>query len=147
MLINLFIAVYTKIFKSALTLKFMTTLIASLGSGKGTWANLFKLMKVVEWEKIILVGSPFFTKSFNDKNPRDKNVLVLTVNPDKDDYDTIINKLSGVLSKEVEGVEVALNMLSGTGKEHMILLASVLKAGFGIRLVDFEDGRLKELSF
>ncbi len=125
----------------------MTTLIASLGSGKGTWANLFKLMKAVEWEKIILVGSPFFTKSFNDKNPSNEKVLVLTVDPDKEDYDEIINKLSGVLSKEVEGVEVALNLLSGTGKEHMILIASVLKAGFGIRLVDFENGKMKELSF
>ncbi len=125
----------------------MTTLIASLGSGKGTWANLFKLMKAVEWEKVILVGSPFFTKSFNDKNSHDEKVLVLTVDPDNEDYDTIINKLSGVLSKEVEGVEVALNLLSGSGKEHMILLASVLKAGFGIRLVDFENGKIKELSF
>ena len=125
----------------------MTTLIASLGSGKGTWANLFKLMKAAEWEKIILIGSPFFTKSFNDKNPHNEKVLVLTVDPDKEDYAAIINKLSGVLSKEVEGVEVALNLLSGTGKEHMILIASVLKAGFGIRLVDFENEKMKELSF
>ncbi len=123
----------------------MTTLIASLGSGKGTWAELFKLMKAEDWDKIILIANPFFSRSFQEKSEHNEKVLVLTVDYEKEKSKDIIEKLSQVFNKEVVGVEVALNMSSGTGEEHMLILASILKAGLGIRLVKYEDEGVTEL--
>lgn len=127
----------------------MTTLIATLGSGKGSWLNLFKLIDAVDWERIILIANPFFSKSFLDKQTVSKmdKIRVITLDYENKSYEETISKLSKEINEEVLGVEVALNLISGTGKEHMITLAAVLKAGFGIRLVDLENNEMRELSF
>ena len=127
----------------------MTTLIATLGSGKGSWLNLFRLINAVDWERIILIANPFFSKSFLDKQTVSKidKIKVITLDYENKSYEEAISELSKEIDKEVLGVEVALNLISGMGKEHMITLAAVLKAGFGIRLVDLENNEMKELSF
>ena len=129
----------------------MTTLVASLGSGKGTWISLLKLIESTDWERIILIANPFFANKFLEKNylnpdKKDKTTVII-LDSEKMNYNAAINKLAKDLSDKIVGVEVALNLLSGTGKEHMIILASLLKLGFGIRLVDFEDNKMKELAF
>ena len=62
-------------------------------------------------------------------------------------YGEAVNRLMKELSNLIVGVEVGVNLVSGTGKEHMVLLSSLLRLGFGIRLVDVEDDKLIELSF
>ena len=51
----------------------------------------------------------------------------------------------GGLSEKIVGTEVALNMISGTGKEHMALLSAVLKSGLGVRIVANTVEGMKEL--
>ena len=37
--------------------------------------------------------------------------------------------------RKIKGVEVALNFVSGSGKEHMAVISAVLKMGLALRLV------------
>jgi hypothetical protein len=43
-------------------------------------------------------------------------------------------------------LDVALNIASGTGKQHAALLAAALQLGYGVRLVSFENGQLTVLT-
>ncbi len=55
--------------------------------------------------------------------------------------DDIYNQLKA----KVKGEEVGLNLVSGTGKEHMALMSAVLKLGVGVRLVALTKDGVKEL--
>ena len=48
------------------------------------------------------------------------------------------------LKDKVEG-EVALNIVSGTGKEHMALLSALLKLGLGIRFIALTKDGVEEI--
>lgn len=132
----------------------MTTLVAVLGSGKGSWNQLLKLINIVDWERIILVANPFFAEKFNERFdikrlPLEKKerIHLVKVDIERLRYGEAVNRLMKELSSLIVGVEVGVNLVSGTGKEHMVLLSSLLRLGFGIRLVDVEDDELIELSF
>ena len=106
----------------------MTELIALLSTGKGTWGQVSGLMKKGEWEKIILVGSSFAQDFKVEGIPfdfievdLDKNLLQL-----KKEF---MSKLKG----KIDGIEVALSIASGTGKEHMALQSALLSIPVGVR--------------
>ena len=120
----------------------MTCLVAIIGSGKGTWNQLLKLINAEEWEKVILVGKPFFTERFErfKTTLKDKNLELIKIDFENKNYDEIVRELTNQLSKLITGTEVALNLTSGTGKEHMSIISAILKTGLGIRFVDFDNG-------
>jgi hypothetical protein len=102
-------------------------LIALLSSGKGTWGQVAGLMNHGEWEKIILIGDDF-AKDFT----HDKKFEFIRVDLNqrlKELRDDISNKLSGKLN----GMEVALSIASGDGKEHMALVSALINLPVGIR--------------
>src|SRR3989338_4444303 len=106
----------------------MTELIACLSTGKGTWGHVARLMQDQEWDKIFLITNDYGKENFN---ANDKTELI-NVNMNfglKELRDDIINKLG----KKVKGTEVAVNFISGTGKEHMALMSALLKLGVGMR--------------
>lgn len=103
-------------------------LVALLSSGKGTWGQIAGLMQKGEWEKIILVG-PAFAKEFTVKDvPFDFIEF---------DADKALVSLKKDLEKKLHGrfggLEVALSIASGNGKEHMALQAALLSLPVGIR--------------
>ncbi|HLC66335.1 MAG TPA: hypothetical protein VJK52_01715, partial [Candidatus Nanoarchaeia archaeon] len=49
------------------------------------------------------------------------------------------------LAGKIQDLEVAVNFISGTGKEHMALLSALLKLGLGIRLVVLTKDGVAEL--
>jgi len=118
----------------------MTSLIACLLSGKGTWAHVARLIEEQEWDKIFLVTDEFGKENFK---PR-KEAEYIMVNIEKH-----VPDLTEDIRKQLEGkifdTEVALNFISGTGKEHMALLSAVLKLGLGIRLVALTTEGVKEV--
>ena len=57
----------------------------------------------------------------------------------------LIDKIKSQLEGKIKGTEVALNLASGSGKEHMALLSALLKLGVGIRLVSFTNNGIKEI--
>jgi len=118
----------------------MTDLIAILGTGKGTWGHVSKLLRQGSFENIIL-----FTNTFGRENykPNDRTNL-LVVDFDADLLE-IQKEMLEKLKPLVTGTEVAINFISGAGKEHMALLSAVLKLGVGIRLVATGDNEFLEL--
>ncbi|MEM2138765.1 MAG: hypothetical protein QXM96_01275 [Candidatus Woesearchaeota archaeon] len=117
----------------------MTELITFLSTGKGTWTEVIKLMSSYDWEKIIVITNQFGKENFKAK----ENMEVIVVNFD-DTIENLIESLKKNLKDKITGTEVALNFISGQGKEHMALLSAVLKLGLGIRLVVFTN-QVKEI--
>ena len=102
-------------------------LIALLSSGKGTWAQISGLMKYGEWDKIILLGSDF-AKDF--KHEKEFEFIKVDLNKKlKELRDEFSNKLKG----KIQGMEVALLIASGDGKQHMALISALINLPVGIR--------------
>lgn len=58
----------------------------------------------------------------------------------------LFEELKLQLSKDkIVDLDIALNISSGSGKLHSAVIASVMKLGYGIRLVDQKDGKIIEL--
>ncbi len=117
----------------------MGILIALVSSGKGTWSQVSNLINNVEWDGVYLICNDFAYENF-DINPN--KALKLKFN--EKDLQSSFDSLSKFFKKEINDFEVALNISSGTGMEHMVVLSAVLKSGLGIRFVYFEEGEVKE---
>lgn len=118
----------------------MTFLIVSLGTGKGTWAHVLKLVNSEEWEKIFFVCDPHFSGKFKT----DKLHEFVEI-----DIKKSLKELSEQIRKKLDGkiadTEVALNLISGTGKEHMAILSAILKLGLGVRFIAWTGEKSEEL--
>ncbi|MEM2121533.1 MAG: hypothetical protein QXU20_02675 [Candidatus Woesearchaeota archaeon] len=127
----------------------MTTLVISLGSGKGTWNKIINLINAEDWESTIIIGNSFFIEKFERFKTRiNKKVKTIKIDFENKKYSEIVKQITSEFSKLPEfsfGTEVALNIVSGTGKEHAAIISSLLKSGLGIRLVDFEENQTKEI--
>lgn len=118
----------------------MTELISCLSTGKGTWAHVAKLIKTEDWDKVYLITNEFGKQTFK---PNEKTEIIL-IN-DREDINSIINSIRKQISSKITGPEVAFNMVSGTGKEHMAALSAILKMGLAVRLVYMKDDKLIEI--
>lgn len=117
----------------------MTDLIACLSLGKGTWADVARLMETENWENIYLVGTRFGKEKFTHA----KKFEFIEINPDGD-----IDAIKKAVYEKLKGktsIDTAINLTSGSGKEHMAVIAAVLALGAGIRLVTLKDNRMAEV--
>ena len=118
----------------------MTDLIACLSSGKGTWEHIKQLIEKENWENVFLVTDNFGKDNF--KTSKQVNfILVNNLDPINIYIDKIISQLQG----KIKGIEVALNLVSGSGKEHMGIISAILKLGFAVRLVALTKDGVKEI--
>ena len=103
-------------------------LIALLSTGKGTWGQVSGLIQKGEWEKVIVVG-PSFAKEF----------MVHDIPFDFIEFDSdkslvqLKKEFSSKLKGKFDGLEVALSIASGNGKEHMALQSALLSLPVGVR--------------
>lgn len=118
----------------------MTDLIACLSTGKGTWGHVARLIQEGTFEQIFLVAPEFAKEKFTAAKP----VQFVTINENKP-IQELINDIKSQLEGKVKGTEVALNFISGSGKEHMALLAALLKLGLGIRMVSLTTEGMQEI--
>ena len=118
----------------------MTSLIALLSSGKGTWAHVEQLIEKQEWDSIFLITDDFGVQKFQPKKP--VNYIIIDSNKFLKDLTEDIRKQ---LENKIPDTEVALNIISGTGKEHMATLSAILKLGLGIRLTALTPDGIKEI--
>ena len=118
----------------------MTELIAFLSTGKGTWGHVGSLTSKEEFEKIFLLTNDFGKENFtaNEKT----ELLVVNTN---DDYEKLRDQIQSVLKDKVKGSEIAVNFISGSGKEHMALISALIKLGVGFRLVVSTKEGIKEI--
>ncbi|MGM5479918.1 MAG: hypothetical protein ACQESC_00490 [Nanobdellota archaeon] len=108
----------------------MTQLIMFLSTGKGTWAQISRLIDQSSFDEYIIITNEFGYEKFSHKKPINKVV----VNTKKDTLqlkEEIVNKLKPL----VKGSQVGCNFVSGSGHEHMAFLSALLTLGVGIRLV------------
>ena len=83
----------------------------------------------MEWGKVFLI-----TNDSANKIDSKKEVEIIVIDTTKtmtEMADEIKKKLSG----KVNDLEVALNIVSGEGREHMAVVSALLSLGLGFRLV------------
>ena len=101
-------------------------LVAFVGAGKGTWAQIAGVINQGEWDNIILIGNEF-AKNF--KSQKDFEFIEISSGGIIDIKNEILEKLQG----KIKGTEVALTIASGEGREHMALISALLNLPVGIR--------------
>ena len=118
----------------------MTDLIACLSSGEKSWAHVDRLIKERDWKNVFLITNEFGKKNFKSQ----KNVEFVVVDFQKPVFE-LIEDIKKSLKEKITDLEVALNIVSGTGKEHMAILSALLKLGVGVRLMAVTKDGVKEL--
>lgn len=116
----------------------MTSLIACIGSGKGTWIELQKLIEAESWDNVFLITNSYGKDRFKADATY---ILVDDLQSPHVISPIIISQLKG----KIKHTEVALNISSGSGNMHMAILSALLKLGLGIRLVAFVDSGVEEI--
>ena len=118
----------------------MTDLVACLSTGKGTWGNVKRVIEDGDWENIFLITNDFGKENFSN----DKKCELIVVDA-RQPMPDLIEAIRKGLDGKVKGPEVALNLISGAGKEHMALLSAIMKLGLGFRLMALTTDGIKEL--
>jgi len=111
----------------------MPTLIANLSTGKGTWLEVIKIINSQSWDKIFLVTNDFGRDNFKPQ----ANTEIIIIDTFQS-TSQIAEKIKQQLQGKITDFEIALNLASGSGKEHMALLETVLELGLNFRLVTYD---------
>lgn len=119
----------------------MTELIALVSSGKGSWGHVGRLITDHKWDKILLITNDFGKENFKPT----KDVEYIIVDPIRTGLNEMCDQIKKGLDGKIKGTEVALNLISGSGKEHMAVLSSILKLGVGFRLIALTQDGMKEV--
>lgn len=101
-------------------------LVCFLGSGEGTWGQVAGVINRGEWDSIIIIGDEF-AKKFNVE--KDFEFIETKSSGIVDLKEELLKKLQG----KIKGIEVALTIASGNGKEHMALISALLSLPAGIK--------------
>lgn len=102
-------------------------LVALLSSDKESWAQVAGLIKHGDWEKVIILGDDF-AKEFG----HEKKFEFLKIDLSKRISD-LKEEFSKKLKGNIKGLEVALSIASGNGKEHMALVSALINLPVGVR--------------
>ena len=118
----------------------MPTLVACLSTGKGTWTEVLKLLSVPSWNKVFLITTSFGQEHFTPK----PNIQVVVIDPAQE-VTVLVEQIKKQLQGKITDFEIALNLASGSGKEHLALLEAGLELGLNFRLVTWQKGRMEVL--
>ena len=102
------------------------SLIAILGIGKGTWGHVNRLISEEEWEKILLISNDWGKENFSSA----KDAEWIMVN-NRSGFEVI----KDAIKEKLPDNEICVSLISGSGKEHMALLAALKEAGKDYKLV------------
>jgi len=118
----------------------MTDLIACVSHDEKSWAHIARLIREQEWKNVFIVTDEFGKKNFKPE----KKIEFVAVDFQKPVFELIEDIRKGLKGK-ITDLEVALNLVSGNGKEHMAILSALLKLGVGVRLMAVTKDGVKEL--
>ncbi len=116
----------------------MPALIACLSSGKGTWSEVNKIIRSQPWSTVFLLTNEFAQQHYT---PDGQNVELIPVNSLLE-LPALVQELKKSLQGKIPDFEVGLNLISGTGKEHMAVLEAVMQLGLNFRLVAVQEGKV-----
>ena len=119
----------------------MTDLVACLSTGKGTWINVLKLVNKEEFENIFLIVNNWAKENLKLER---KNLYLIVVNAN-DNVSVIRDKIINELNGKIKDFEVAVNIDSGSGKEHTAIISALIKLGLALRFVVVEDEEISEI--
>ena len=114
-------------------------LVALLSTGKGTWGQVASLIDRGEWEKVVLVGEEY-AKKFNPS----KQCEFVQVNFNQS-IEAVKKELLSKLKNKLHGIEVALDITSGSGREHIALISALLGIPIGVKFVALTEKGIIEL--
>jgi hypothetical protein len=118
----------------------MPELIACLSTGKGTWGHVSHLIRESQWDKVLLITNDYGKENF--KKTENSEFIVINASQGlKELKDEIKSKLEG----KIQNPEVALNIVSGSGKEHMALISAILQLGLSLRLMAVTKEGIEEV--
>ena len=93
----------------------MACLVASLSTGKGTWAHVNQVITNEKWDKIFLITNSFGKDNF--KNTMNAELIILDDNQSLEQQKEIIkDNLKGKLT----GTEVGLNLCKSNDPGHLV---------------------------
>jgi len=118
----------------------MTSLVACLSTGKGTWAHVNEIINKEDWDKIFLVTNDFGVQNFKPS----KQVEYILVDTTRFLTDIVMD-IKKQLEGKISDFEVAVNLVSGEGKEHMAIISALMKLGLGIRLIALTQKGIEEI--
>jgi hypothetical protein len=118
----------------------MTILVANISSGKGTLGHVLRVIEDSDWEKIYAITTQQGKESFKSA----KKVEYILIDENKPTTE-ITQDITKALKGKINDMEVALNMISGSGKEHMATLSALLKLGLGVRFIVLTKEGVREL--
>ncbi|MGV8171598.1 MAG: hypothetical protein ACP5OA_02795 [Candidatus Woesearchaeota archaeon] len=129
----------------------MAHLIACLGQGKGTWNDVNRVIQSGLFDKIYLITNDFGEKNYIRPQVREDVKITLIKLDFENASEDLVPELYVILKKyfmqdKVQDLDMAVNITSGTGKEHAIVISTLMKLGYGIRLVDLDkNGNILEM--
>ena len=118
----------------------MTELVVFLSTEENNWAYVAKLISEFEWDKVIIVTNGYKAEMLKLRNDAE----IITIN-NKLPLTELASDLKEKLEGEINGMEVAVNFVSGNGKEHMALVSSLLKLGIGIRFIALKPSGIEQI--
>ena len=118
----------------------MTDLVACLSAGEKSRAHVARLTNDADWKNVFLITNEFGKQNFKS----DKKVNFVIVDFQKPVFELIEDIRKGLKGK-ITDLEVALNLVSGSGKEHMAILSALLKLGVGVRFMAVTKDGVREL--
>lgn len=118
----------------------MPTLLACLSTGKGTWSEVIRIMNSQLWDKVFLITNEFGRENFK-ASPNTELVLLSPF----EDTSVLVEQIKKQLQGKISDFEVGVNLISGSGKEHMALLEAVLELGLNFRLITLNQEKVETL--
>lgn len=119
----------------------MTDLVACLSTGKGTWTSVLQLVKREEFENVFLIVNNWVKE--NLKLTRN-NLHFVVINP-AEKVQIIRDKIIKELEGNIKDFEVAVNIDSGSGKEHTAIITALMRLGLAMRFVIVEGEEIVEV--
>lgn len=118
----------------------MKTLVACLSTGKGTWGHVNRIIQDGNFDKILLLTNDYGKENFT-KNEKTEFIPLNFSQGLKE----LRDEIQKILKEKIKEPEIALNIVSGTGKEHTALISALLKLGIAIRFIALTKDGIEEI--
>ena len=93
-----------------------------------------------DFEKVYLITNEYGKENYT----ADAKTELIAVNSSQG-LKELRDEIRAVLKEKIKGMEVAVNFVSGTGKEHMAFMSALLKLGVGIRFMALTKDGVEEI--
>src|SRR3989344_7501209 len=100
--------------------------LAVLGVGKGTWGHVARLIAEEQWDKIVLISNDWGKANF--KPAKECDWILLN---NRSGFDM----LKDIIKEKLPEGKIAVSLVSGSGKEHMALIAAMKEKGSNYQFV------------